>query len=83
MGLFQKILTTAITALAVNALAAPADSVMTLSKKWFDSGKAWNFDFKIRVDYAGSPQTGYQRGNLLVTGKDMFRLQLQGMGMSV
>ena len=79
MGLFQKILTTAITALAVNALAAPADSVMTLSKKWFDSGKAWNFDFKIRVDYAGSPQTGYQSGNLLVTGKDMFRLQLQGM----
>ena len=79
MGLFQKILMLAVSALAVNAFAAPADSVMALSKKWFDSGKAWSFGFQVRVDYAGSPATGYQSGNLLVTGKDMFRLQLQGM----
>ena len=79
MGLFQKNLMLAVSALAVNAFAAPADSVMALSKKWFNSGKAWSFDFQVRVDYAGSPATGHQSGNLLVTGKDMFRLQLQGM----
>lgn len=52
---------------------------MALSRKWFDSGKAWSLDFRVRVDYAGSPETGIQGGNLLVTGKDMFRLKISGM----
>ncbi len=64
---------------AMTAHAHPADSVMVLSQKWFHSGKAWNFDFKVRVDYAGSPESGFQSGNLLVTDSDMFRLQISGM----
>lgn len=79
MGLFNRFLLPICLAFVANGFAAPADSVMALSKKWFDSGKAWNFDFRVRVDYAGSPETGVQGGNLLVTGKDMFRLKISGM----
>ncbi len=79
MAHFKKIFLAALAICAWNAFALPADSVMALSKKWFDSGKAWNFDFLVRVDYAGTPESGFQNGNLLVTGKDMFRLQLSGL----
>lgn len=79
MGLFKHFLLPVCLLLVGNGFAAPADSVLALSKKWFDSGKAWSFDFRVRVDYAGSPETGYQGGNLLVTGKDMFRLRIPGL----
>ncbi len=79
MGFFYRFVLALCLFSAASAFAAPADSVMALSRKWFDSGKAWSFDFRVRVDYAGSPETGIQGGNLLVTGKDMFRLKISGM----
>ena len=79
MGLFQKFFSVLCVVLSVNAFAGPADSVMALSKKWFDSGKAWSLNFRARVDYAGSPESGFQSGDLLVTSGDMFRLRMAGM----
>ncbi len=78
MGLFRKILAFCAVSLSL-VWASPADSVMTLSKKWFDSGKAWAFNFRVRIDYAGSPESGFQAGDLLVTQGDMFRLRMTGM----
>lgn len=79
MGIFKRFFLPVCLLFFGNCFAAPADSVLALSKKWFDSGKAWSFDFRVRVDYAGSPETGFQGGNLLVTGKDMFRLRIPGL----
>lgn len=79
MGFFNRILLFSSLVLAASAAASPADSVMALSKKWFDSGKAWSFDFRVRADYAGSAESGFQSGNLLVADSDRFRLQMVGM----
>lgn len=78
MGFFQRFFLAAIIACS-GVFAASADSVMALSKKWFDSGKGWEFNFKLRIDYAGVPETGYQAGKVLVADKDRFRLQMSGL----
>lgn len=77
MGIFKRIALLFLLA-APATFASPADSLMALSFKWFSSSKAWNFDFKVRVYYAGSAESGFQSGSILVADKDRFRLLIPG-----
>lgn len=81
MILFKRLGTIVlITLFAVqSALALTADEALNKSKAWFKTGKAWNLDFQLQVFMANSPDIVSQKGSLLVTDGDKFKLEIMGI----
>lgn len=65
--------------LVASAFAITADEAMAKSKAWFSSSKSWSFDFSVETVMANSPGVGSQRGSMLVSEGDKFRLSIPGI----
>lgn len=65
--------------LGASVHAAPADSLLRQSAKFFAGSKGLSLDFEVNVRYAATGENGLQKGSLLVGERNRFRLLVTGM----
>lgn len=65
--------------LVASAFAISADEAMAKSKAWFSSSKSWSFDFSVETVMSQSASVGSQRGSMLVSEGNKFRLSIPGI----